>query len=106
MLWSWGGPIEWRSVKQKSIALSTTEAEYMAACEGVKSTIWARRLYTEFGYGDLGIPDDDGIPTEQELEEYCSATHIAGNYKGQRSPVKKKRTLRHHQTVQHGADYV
>ena len=31
MLWSWGGPIEWRSNRQKSQALSSCEAEYGAA---------------------------------------------------------------------------
>lgn len=103
MLWSWGGPIEWRSVKQKSIALSTTEAEYMAACEGVKSTIWARRLYTEFGYGDLGIPDDDGIPTEQELEGYKPVVQFQDNsgcIEWSKNPVQHNRAkhidLRYH----------
>ena len=41
MLWSWGGPIEWRSIKQKSQALSTTEAEYMAARDAAKSAMGA-----------------------------------------------------------------
>ena len=65
MLWSWGGPIEWQSKKQKSQALSTTEAEYMAACRATKSIVWARRLFEDFGYKDLGIFD----PTEPLTEE-------------------------------------
>ena len=68
MLWSWGGPIGWRSAKQKSQALSTTEAEYMAACDLVKSLVWARRLLSEFGYDDLGIFDPHAVKTEEELE--------------------------------------
>ena len=68
MLWSWGGPIEWRSSKQTAQALSTTEAEYMAVCGAVKSVVWARRLFAEFGYGDLSIPDRDSVKTEAELE--------------------------------------
>ena len=65
MLWSWGGPIEWQSKKQKSQALSTTEAKYMAACRATKSIVWARRLFKDFGYEDLGIFD----PTEPLTEE-------------------------------------
>jgi len=39
-----GGIISWRSIKQDSIALSSTEAEYMAACDAAKETVWLRRL--------------------------------------------------------------
>lgn len=39
-----GGPITWRSPRQKSVALSTTEAEYVAVCEGVKEAVWLRKV--------------------------------------------------------------
>ena len=66
-LWSWGAPIEWRSSKQTAQALSTTEAEYMAACEAVKAVVWARRLYQmDFGYDDLSIFNPDAPATEAE----------------------------------------
>jgi hypothetical protein len=53
---SWGGCISWRSVKQKSTALSSCEAEYMAASEAAKEAVWCARLYKEdFGYKDIGI---------------------------------------------------
>ena len=68
MLWSWGGPIEWRSAKQTTQALSTTEAEYMAAHELARSVIWARRLFKELGYTDLGVFDPTEPPTEEELK--------------------------------------
>lgn len=42
-----GGAISWMSQKQKSVALSTTEAEYVAASEGVKDIIWLKRLFSE-----------------------------------------------------------
>ena len=48
-----GGPISWASTKQKTIALSTCEAEYMAACEGVKEAIWLKGLSTSLGYSDV-----------------------------------------------------
>jgi hypothetical protein len=44
-----GGPVSWLSRRQKSIALSTTEAEFMAASEASKEVIWLTRLLTEIG---------------------------------------------------------
>lgn len=44
-----GAAISWRSTLQSTVALSTTEAEYMAATEAVKEAIWLRNLVTELG---------------------------------------------------------
>ncbi len=40
-------PITWNSKKQTTVALSSTEAEYMALTEGTKEAIWLRRLLQE-----------------------------------------------------------
>ena len=42
-----GGPVAWLSQRQKSVALSTTEAEFMAASEAAKEIIWLSRLLSE-----------------------------------------------------------
>ena len=68
MLWSWGGPIEWRSNRQKSQALSSCEAEYMAASLCTQSVVWGARLFRQFGYEDLGIFSSGEAATEQEIE--------------------------------------
>ena len=39
-----GGVVIWRSVKQKCIADSTMEAEYVAASEAAKEAIWFRNF--------------------------------------------------------------
>ncbi len=39
--------ISWMSQRQKSVALSTTEAEFIAASEAAKETIWLKRLLSE-----------------------------------------------------------
>jgi hypothetical protein len=39
--------ISWGSRKQKSAALSTAEAEYMAACEACTEAIWLRKLISD-----------------------------------------------------------
>lgn len=37
-----GGPVSWRSARQSVVALSTNEAEYMAAAECAKHLLWVR----------------------------------------------------------------
>ncbi|PHT40240.1 Retrovirus-related Pol polyprotein from transposon TNT 1-94 [Capsicum baccatum] len=44
-----GSAISWYSSLQAIAALSTTEAEYIAATEGVKEAIWLRGLVAELG---------------------------------------------------------
>jgi hypothetical protein len=44
-----GGAISWSSKKQTSIALSSTEAEYIAGAHAAKEVVWLRRLLTELG---------------------------------------------------------
>ena len=39
--------ISWGSRKQKSVALSTAEAEYIAACEACTEAIWIRNLISD-----------------------------------------------------------
>ena len=43
------GAITWMSKKQTTIALSTTEAEYMALSEAAREVIWLCHLYGELG---------------------------------------------------------
>lgn len=42
-----GGVISWGSERQKSVALSTTESEYMAASHAIKELVWLGRLLAE-----------------------------------------------------------
>lgn len=51
-----GTPITWNSRKQPTVALSSTEAEYMAVTEGTKEAIWIRRLLGELKILDPHIP--------------------------------------------------
>ncbi|KAH9764742.1 hypothetical protein KPL70_001639 [Citrus sinensis] len=65
-----GGPVSWRSILQSTIALSTTEAEYMAETEAVKKAIWLKGLL-----GDLGV-------IQENIAVFCdnqSAIFLAKN---------------------------
>jgi hypothetical protein len=46
---SGGGAITWRSKKQTTVALSSTEAEYVALSETGREACWLRSLYEELG---------------------------------------------------------
>jgi hypothetical protein len=45
-----GGATSWSSKQQPTIALSTTEAEYMASTHATKEAIWMNKLMKELGY--------------------------------------------------------
>ena len=48
-VFDFGGPISWQSKKQPTVALSSTEAEYMALTQAAKEAIWLQGLLSELG---------------------------------------------------------
>jgi hypothetical protein len=48
-----GGPISWKSVKQKSVSLSTAEREWYAASEAGEELLYLRIIMREFGFPQL-----------------------------------------------------
>jgi hypothetical protein len=47
----YGGAISWQSKRQPTVAVSTAEAEYMAAAAATKEALWLGKLMS-----DLGMP--------------------------------------------------
>jgi hypothetical protein len=45
-----GGYVSWSSKKQPTVALSTAEAEYMAASNATKEAIWLQTLLKDLGF--------------------------------------------------------
>lgn len=44
-----GGPVTWTSRKQSTVALSTTESEYMAASDAAREILWIRQFLLDIG---------------------------------------------------------
>ncbi|CAN6200243.1 unnamed protein product [Urochloa humidicola] len=43
-----GGPVSWHSLKQRVVALSSCEAEYVAAASAATQAVWLARLLSDF----------------------------------------------------------
>ena len=50
-----GGAIAWQSKRQQTVAVSTTEAEYMAAAAAVKEGLWLRKLLQDLNISSTEI---------------------------------------------------
>jgi hypothetical protein len=48
----YGGPIEWKASKQRTVSTSTTEAEPLALTEAAKTALWWKRLLNNLGFLD------------------------------------------------------
>ena len=51
-----GGAISWISKKQQVVALSTTEAEYIALCSATQEAVWLKRLVEEIRPNEVKTP--------------------------------------------------
>ena len=49
--------ISWFSRKKTSIALSTTEVEYIAACSACSEAIWLRKMLADLFDEELDVTD-------------------------------------------------
>jgi hypothetical protein len=54
-----GGPIDWRASKQKTVTTSTTEAELLALSHTTKEYYWWKRLFEDIG---LDLEDEGSTP--------------------------------------------
>jgi hypothetical protein len=64
---AWQSPIAWASFKGTATALSSCEAEYMAASMATQEAVWLRYLASDMGYTDLRI---------QEFGKLCEEDYI------------------------------
>eukprot|EP00253_Pinus_taeda_P015431 PITA_15431 len=92
-----GGAISWMSKKQSVVALSTTEAEYMAATHASKESVWLRRLCSSMGLvqGVIRIDCDSqsAIFLEKNPAHHSKTKHIDVQYHLVRDMVEDKKVL-------------
>ena len=68
------GAISWSSRLQGIVALSTTEAEYVAATSAGQEILWFRNLFNELGY-KLGSPSTLHIDNRSALSVAKNPEH-------------------------------
>lgn len=64
--------MSWNSQRQRSVALSTTDAEYIAACQTVKEIVWLKKLLEE-------LIDPENLQTTLFLDN-SSAIQLIKNF--------------------------
>ncbi|PLW46663.1 hypothetical protein PCASD_03685 [Puccinia coronata f. sp. avenae] len=79
------GAISWKSRKQATVSLSSTEAEYKALSDSCKEGLWLRHLLTELRLRpDMSIPlhvDNEGAEALAKNPEHHARTkHIHARY--------------------------
>ena len=80
-----GGAVSWNSKKQTTVALSSTEAEYIAGAHAAKEAVWLRQLLTELGQGTssptiLHIDNQSAIAIARNPEFHECTKHIDVRY--------------------------
>jgi len=76
-----GGSVSWSSKKQPTVALSTTEAEYMAASNATKEAVWLQVLLSDLGFpqGEATVIHNDNkgcIALSRNPVSHSRAKHI------------------------------
>jgi hypothetical protein len=76
-----GTTVSWSSKKQTSIALSSTEAEYISRAHATKEAIWLRQLLSELGLDTssptiLCVNNQSAITITKNPEFYDHTKHI------------------------------
>lgn len=90
-----GAAITWASQRQQSIALSTTEAEFMAACSATKEAIWLKQLLLDIDeYNQLSlslnIDNQSAISVIKNENYHKRCKHIDIKYKFVKEKYEEK----------------
>ena len=76
-----GGPVSWSSKRQQTVALSTTEAEYMAMMRGCQQALWMHNFMSEIGItqplpATLKVDNSSSIALAKSTKGHWRAKHI------------------------------
>lgn len=103
------GAISWQSKLQKCVALSTTEAEYIAATEACKDLLWLKEFLQELGLKQekyvLYCDSQSAIHLSKNSSFHSRTKHIDVRYHWIREALDKKLLqLEKVHTDENGAD--
>ncbi|CAH2016809.1 unnamed protein product [Acanthoscelides obtectus] len=105
-----GGPVSWESKKQATVALSTTEAEYMGTTEAAKEAIYLGKFMTELGFERLAnvtLYSDNmsAIKLAENPRYHSRSKHIDIRYHFVREALEQKKfKLKHTPSSEMAAD--
>ena len=85
-----GGVVSWKSSKQKTVADSTTEAEYIAASDAAKEAVWIKKFISA-----LGVVPSIADP----VDLYCDNNGAIAQAKEPRSHQRSKHILRRYHLI-------
>lgn len=76
-----GGAVDWSSKLQSIVALSSTEAEFVAAVEAGKEILWMRNVLGEYGFAQEGpsplyIDNQSAISVSKNPEHFGRMKHL------------------------------
>jgi len=87
-----GGAVDWKSSKQKTVADSMTEAEYVAASEASKEAVWIKQFLE-----DLGV-----VPSALDpVEIYCDNSGAVAQAREPSSHHKTRHIQRKYKLIRH-----
>ena len=82
-----GSAISWNSKKQSTVALSSTEAEYMALTQAVKESIWLQGLLLDLGaqkhvdeIRNINVDNQGALALARNAEFHARTKHIDIQY--------------------------
>ena len=104
-----GGAVSWQSRLQKCVALSTTEAEYIAATEACKEVLWMKKFLHELGQKQekftLFCDSQSAIHLSKNSAFHSRSKHIDVRYHWIRDVLEAKElNLEKIHTSENGAD--
>lgn len=76
-----GGPVSWSSKRQQTVALSTTEAEYMAMTQGCQQALWMHNFLAEIRFEQsrpalIHVDNNSSISLAQSTKGHARTKHI------------------------------
>ncbi|KAE8681185.1 Detected protein of unknown function [Hibiscus syriacus] len=94
-----GGLICWKSIVQSVVALSITEAEYMAAAEAAKEALWLTGLVKELGV-QQGNPTHIEVSKGQDIRQGGDLLGMAHKYTSKEDRMERSERSEHQLSLQ------